>query len=123
PEVRFGIPSVVEAALLPRLIGRGRAAWLLLTGRSIDARTALAWGLVERVVAAEALDAEIDATLAAIREMDAEAVREQKRLLAFWDEHPLAEGIAESIESLALSYRDGVPNRLIGEYLAARKKR
>jgi len=123
PEVRFGIPSVVEAALLPRLVGRGRAAWFLLTGRNIDARTALAWGLVERVVPAAALEAEVEATLAAIREMDAAAVREQKRLLAFWDERPLSEGIAESIEALALSYRDGAPNRLIGAFLSARKKR
>ena len=123
PEVRFGIPSVVEAALLPRLIGRGRAAWFLLTGRNIDARTALDWGLVERVVPAEVLDAEVNATLAAIGEMDPQAVREQKRLLAFWDEHPLSEGIAESIESLAQSYRDGVPNRLIEDFFAARKRR
>ncbi|MGW8270877.1 MAG: enoyl-CoA hydratase [Burkholderiales bacterium] len=123
PEVRFGIPSVVEAALLPRMLGRGRAAWFLLTGRNIDARTALDWGLVERVVPAEALDAEVNATLAAIGEMDPQAVREQKRLLAFWDEHPLSEGIAESIESLAQSYRDGVPNRLIEDFFAARKRR
>ncbi|MEJ2175653.1 MAG: enoyl-CoA hydratase [bacterium] len=122
PEVRFGIPSVVEAALLPRLLGRGRAAWFLLTGRNIDARTALEWGLVERVVPAAALDDEVEATLAAIRAMDPAAVREQKRLLAFWDERPLSDGIAESIESLAQSYRHGVPNRLIGAYFAARRK-
>ena len=123
PEVRFGIPSVVEAALLPRLLGRGRAAWFLLAGRNIDARTALEWGLVERVVPAAALDEEVDAVAAAILEMEPQAVREQKRLLAFWDERPLSEGIAESIESLARSYRDGVPNRLIGSFLAARKRR
>jgi len=122
PEVRFGIPSVVEAALLPRLLGRGRAAWFLLTGRNIDARCALEWGLVERVVPAAALDAEIEALVTAIRALDPQAVREQKRLLAFWDERPLSEGIAESIESLAQSYRDGAPNRLIGGYLAARKR-
>jgi len=123
PEVRFGIPSVVEAALLPRLLGRGRAAWFLLTGRNIDARRALEWGLVEHVVPAAALDAEVDALVATICEMDPQAVREQKRLLAFWDERPLSEGIAESIESLAQSYRDGAPNRLIGAFLGARKHR
>ena len=36
PEVRIGIPSVVEAALLPQLIGWGRARQLLLTGELID---------------------------------------------------------------------------------------
>src|SRR5215212_1702586 len=49
PEVRLGIPSVVEAALLPRLMGAGRAAWLVLTGEAIDAERALEWGLVESV--------------------------------------------------------------------------
>ena len=47
PEVRLGIPSVVEAALLPRLIGTGRARWLVLTGETIDARQALDWRFVD----------------------------------------------------------------------------
>src|SRR3954469_12200884 len=42
PEVRLGIPSVVEAAQLPRLMGSGRAAWLVLTGEAIDAERAYA---------------------------------------------------------------------------------
>ena len=54
PEVRVGLPSVVEAALLPGLIGWGRTRRLLLTGETIDAATALAWGLVEQVVPPEA---------------------------------------------------------------------
>src|SRR5213592_3594368 len=49
PEVRVGIPSVVEAALLPQLIGYGRARRLLLTGVTIDAEEALAWALVDAV--------------------------------------------------------------------------
>ena len=39
PEVAIGIPSVVEAALLPKLIGPGRARRLLLTGETIGAAT------------------------------------------------------------------------------------
>ena len=52
PEVRLGVPSVVEAALLPQLIGWGRTRQWLLTGDTIDAATAQAWGLVEEVVPA-----------------------------------------------------------------------
>src|SRR5712675_3228481 len=52
PEVKVGIPSVIHAALLPRLIGWGRARWLIMTAENIDAPTALAWGLVN-VVAPE----------------------------------------------------------------------
>ena len=56
PEVAIGIPSVVEAALLPRLVGAGRARRLLLTGETIDAAQALAWGLVDAVAPADRLD-------------------------------------------------------------------
>src|SRR3954468_22038463 len=49
PEVRLGIPSVVEAALLPALIGWGRTRRILMTGEIFGASEALAWGLVEEV--------------------------------------------------------------------------
>lgn len=50
PEVKVGIPSVVEAALLPGLIGLGRTRRLLYLAESIDASTAETWGLVDRLV-------------------------------------------------------------------------
>src|SRR4029079_11214516 len=64
PEVRLASPSVVEAALLPRLVGTGRARWLVLTGEAIDSREALDWGLVGRGVAPEALGVCADAGVA-----------------------------------------------------------
>ena len=51
PEVKLGlIPGYGGTQRLPRLVGRGRALELLLSGAMIDAPTALAWGLVNRVV-------------------------------------------------------------------------
>lgn len=56
PEVALGIiPGAGATQRLPRIIGLGRAKHLVLTGDAIDAQTALAWGLVSSVVAAEAL--------------------------------------------------------------------
>ena len=49
PETKLGIPSVIEAALLPRLLGWGRTSWMLLTGEDIDGATAERWGFVEFV--------------------------------------------------------------------------
>ncbi|MGE5824138.1 MAG: enoyl-CoA hydratase-related protein, partial [Bacteroidota bacterium] len=97
PEVRLGIPSVVEAALLPRLVGAGRARWLVLTGENIDAREALAWGLVERVAAPGALDAQVDAALDALLAAGDAALRAQKRLCKLWEEAPLEDCVRQSI--------------------------
>ncbi len=59
PGVNIGVFCSTPAVGVVRNIGRKRAMEMLLTGEMIDARTALAWGLVNRVVPADALDAEI----------------------------------------------------------------
>lgn len=123
PEVRLGIPSVIEAALLPRLMGAGRARWLLLTGELIDAAEALRWGLVERVVPAQGLDAEVDATLQAILAGGAAAIRAQKRLNRAYEELPFAEAVAQSIDAFEQAYATGEPSRLIGDYLRRRQSK
>jgi enoyl-CoA hydratase len=113
PEVRLAIPSVVEAALLPRLMGAGRARWLVLTGEAIDAKTALNWGLVEKVVPPKKLDAAVNAVLDLILKNDSTAMRTQKRLCKLWEEAPLATSIAASIEDLARAYESNEPRRRI----------
>ena len=123
PEVRLGVPSVVEAALLPRLIGAGRARWLVLTGENIGAAQALEWGLVERVVPAAQLDAAVEAALGALLAAGDAALRAQKRLCKLWEEAPLGQCVHESIDEFARAYAGEAPQRMIGEFLKARKKR
>ena len=100
PEVRLGIPSVVEAALLPRLVGAGRAAWLVLTGEAIDAQKALQWGLIEEIGDSETL---VKALLAA----DREALRLQKQLLQLWEEAPLATSVGASLAAFGRAFAGG----------------
>jgi enoyl-CoA hydratase len=111
PEVRLGIPSVVEAALLPRLMGSGRAAWLVLTGEAIDARRALEWGLVEQV--SPDPDGAVEALLESLLAADPAALAAQKRLLQMWDEAPLERSVAESIERFAAAYASGKPRGIL----------
>lgn len=59
PGVNIGVFCSTPAVGVVRNIGRKRAMEMLLTGEPIDAQTALSWGLVNRVVPASRLDAEI----------------------------------------------------------------
>jgi len=59
PGVNIGVFCSTPAVGVARNIGRKRVMELLLTGQPVDAPTALAWGLVNRVVPAEQLDAEV----------------------------------------------------------------
>ena len=64
PEVKLGIaPGYGGTVRLPRLVGKGRALELLLSGDMIDAKEALRIGLVNRVVPADRLLAEAEAML------------------------------------------------------------
>lgn len=56
PVMKLGfLPQPSDPARLAALAGRSRAAMILMAGQRIDADTALAWGLVDRIVPAEAL--------------------------------------------------------------------
>src|SRR4051795_7017007 len=59
PGVNVGVFCSTPAVGVVRNVGRKRVMELLLTGDLYDARTALAWGLVNRVVPADKLDAEV----------------------------------------------------------------
>ena len=55
-------------AILPRIIGQGRASELLYTGRTMSAEEGERWGFYSRIIAADALDAEAKALAARIAE-------------------------------------------------------
>jgi enoyl-CoA hydratase len=121
PEVRVGIPSVIEAALLPTLIGWGRTRRLLLTGESISADEAQRWGLVERVVPAASLDDAVDAMLEAILACGSNALRLQKELIGFWEDHTLSQAVARGIASFAEAWESDEPRRLMRAFLDAKR--
>ena len=123
PEVRLGIPSVVEAAMLPMLIGWGRTRRLLYTGETIDAAKALAWGLVEEVAADDGLDAAVDACLADILACGPTAIRQQKALIQAWERLPLADAVLAGVETFADAYRTDEPRTMMAEFLAAQAAR
>jgi len=75
------VPGDGGSWILPRTIGHARAAELFFTGDTIDAQTALAWGLVSRVVPAASLIDEARALAAKIVRQPPDVLRMTKRMM------------------------------------------
>jgi enoyl-CoA hydratase len=123
PEVRIGLPSVVEAALLPALIGPARTRKLLLTGDNIGAEEALAWGLVDEVVSHDRLDEAVEKLTASILAAGPAAVRLQKSLILDWEEMHTAAAVDRGIDGFVEAFATDEPRRMISAARAAMQAR
>jgi enoyl-CoA hydratase/carnithine racemase len=123
PEVRVGVPSVIHAALLPALVGPGRAAEMLLTGETVGAGEALAWGLVNRVVAPEDLEAATRDLLNRVLAAAPGAVRLQKELMVRWRSTDLRTAIESGINAFAQAYATAEPREAAQAFLDKRPPR
>jgi len=121
PEVRLGIPSVVEAALLPYLIGWGRARRILMTGETFGAEQALAWGLVEAVHPQATLYAAVEDLLDELLSAEPRAVQLQKALIQQWEELSPRDAIQAGIEAFEEAWTTDAPMTSMARYLAERK--
>jgi enoyl-CoA hydratase len=123
PEVRIGLPSVVEAALIPLLIGPARARKLLLTGANIAAEEALAWGLVDRVVPPEKLDEAVEELAASLLAAGPHAVRLQKSLILDWEEMHATAAVDRGIDAFVETFSTDEPRRMTNAARAAMQAR
>jgi enoyl-CoA hydratase len=123
PEVRLGIPSVVEAALLPMLVGWGRTRQMLLLGETFGAQEAAAWGLVEQVVPPAELDHAVGQWLDQVLASPPGAIRRQKQLIRAWEDLPLRAAVEAGIDSFAGAFATDEPKRAMDGFLAAQAAR
>ncbi len=116
PEVHVGLPSVIEASLLPGLMGAGRAGRLMLTGEVIDAKRAFEWGFVEEVVAPDGLDDAVNAVLESICRAGPQAVRQQKSLLRQWEGMTRDAAAEASVAAFARAFHGDEPTTLLSAF-------
>ncbi len=117
PEVRVGIPSVIEAALLPSLIGWGRTRELVYTGDTWDTAEAQRAGFLERVTPPADLDAAVERWLTSILANGPRAIRSQKALIRQWEQLPLAEAIEAGITAFAASFEYDEPHDAMRRFI------
>ena len=118
PEVKVGLPSVIEAALLPQLIGWGKTRELVLLGHIFDAQEAQACGLVERFAAPEALEAVMQEVVGHVCAAGPKAIRLQKELLQRWETLPLEEAIEVGIDYFARTFQTPEPQQMMQKFFA-----
>ncbi len=123
PEVRVGIPSVIEASLLPRTIGLGRARQMLLSGNLVNAQEALKIGLVDRVVAPEEVMSAATDLAKDLLGMSRDVLASQKAIVAKWLEVSEEESNEFSIQEFIKRFKTPQPKEAMEAYLEKRPPR
>ena len=121
PEVRVGVPSVIEASLLPRTIGLGRARHMLLTGDTLDAQQALDIGLVDRLVPKDLLLDRAFEAAQVFYGMSRDVLSLQKDIIAKWLELGEEEATEYSIKAFALNFASPHPREAMEAFLEKRQ--
>jgi enoyl-CoA hydratase/carnithine racemase len=117
PEVRVGLPSVIEAAVLPRLIGIGHARDLVMSARIVEAEEAARWGLLDALVPGGELDALVETRVAQILAGAPHAMRAQKKLCRAWEEQPLSDAIETGVHAFGAAFRSSEPRTYLNRFL------
>ena len=120
PETRLGIPSGMEASVLPRLIGWGKACELVLTGDRIDAAEAHRIGFLERVAPLAGLDGAVEGWIDSLLACGPRALAIQKRLIIDWDRMSPTDGARAGIQAFVDAYRTDEPARMMNAFLKRR---
>ena len=123
PEVLVGVPSVIEASLLPKTIGLGRARRLIMTGESVSAHEALNIGLVDQLVTAGAVEASAMEEVEKFRNISPLVLADQKDIIAKWLELGEEQAAEYSIKTFALGFTTGHPQEAMSAFLEKREPR
>jgi enoyl-CoA hydratase/carnithine racemase len=122
PEVRVGIPSGMEAVLLPALIGWGKAAELIYTGDIIDAAEAARCGFLQKVVPAVELDAAVEKMVGSILLGGPRAIRLQKALMRDWQRMSISDSVWQGIRACVAARSTDEPRRMMEAFIARKRK-
>lgn len=122
PEINLGImPGGGGTQRLTRLIGEGRAMEMILTGDMIDAPTALSFGLVNHVFAAEELEQKTMEVAGKIAEKAPIALQLSKEAVKFASRSNLDEGLRREVDLFAICFSTEDKEEGVSAFLEKRK--
>ena len=126
---RFGQPEINLAIIpggggtqrLPRIVGMTRAKGLIYTGDMIDANTALAWGLVNKVVPTDSLMAEAKELARKLLSKSSIALERAKKAITTGANMDLASGVDFEEQCFSLCFGTEDQKEGMGAFLEKRK--
>jgi enoyl-CoA hydratase len=118
PEIKVGIPSVIDAALLQQHVGLSTAKEMILTGDLYPAADLARRGALNAVVPAADLHAETRRMLARLTGHSPAAMAAQKRLFETWQNTTLAAGIEASVSEFAAVFDNPQTAGIVETYLS-----
>ncbi|MQA95888.1 MAG: enoyl-CoA hydratase [Streptosporangiales bacterium] len=119
PEVKVGIPSVVDASLLQQHVGLSLAKEMILTGDVYPAEEMWRLGLLNLIVEPGELDGAVRAMLPRLTAHTPAVIAAQKRLFETWQNTSLSEGIEASVEEFAQMFADPSTRAQVEAHFAA----
>jgi enoyl-CoA hydratase len=123
PEIKVGIPSVIDAWWLVQICGLGHTSSLVFDGDMIGAVEAHRIGLVNRVVAADALEREALGWAEKIARFAPAGLIEQKRVFRDWTDEPYRVAAQRSIDRLVAAFASGQAGEAMRAMLEKREPR
>ena len=123
PEIKVGIPSVIDAWWLVQICGLGHAAALMFDGGMIDAPEAHRIGLINRLASGEDLEIDAIAWATRIARFAPAGLVEQKRVLRDWTDEAYREAARRSVDRLAAAFASGQAAEAMRAMLEKREPR
>lgn len=116
PEIKVGIPSVLDAALLHQHVGLSKAKEMLLTGDLYGAEEMERYGFLNKVVEQDKLEDEVVLFLGRVTAHSKPTLAAQKRLFETWQNTGLQESIHASMNEFALVFGEKETQDAIAAY-------
>lgn len=123
PEIKVGIPSVIDAWWLVQICGLGHASSLVFDGEMVDAVEAHRMGLITRLTPADELEPEALAWANKIARFAPAGLIEQKRVLRDWTDEAYREAARRSIDRLVAAFSSGQAGEAMRAMLQKREPR
>lgn len=123
PEIKVGIPSVIDAWWIVQVCGLGRAAELFFDGEMIPAPEAHRIGLVNRIASDGRLEDDAIAWAQRIARFAPAGIAGQKRVLRDWTDDAYREAARRSIDRLVAAFESGQAREAMTAMLEKREPR